>query len=435
MKRAAVLTSATCLLLASLAVADDWPQWQGPNRDNISKETGLLKNWPEGGPPLLWTFSNAGLGYSSPAVVGDRLYLTGARADGEYVFALDLKVAPGSPAKELWAVKVGKTFTFKGNAWGEGPRISPTVAGDLLFALGGYGDLVCVEAGTGKEKWRKNLPQDLGAEVNPIGGGPEKLGWGFSWAPLVDGDRLVCFPGGPQGTLAALDKNSGSVLWRSTEVTDQASYSSPIAAEVDGVRQYLVMTNEWVLGVDAKTGKLLWKYQRHFDDVAIPTPIFRDGHVYVTTGPPGNGNCDLIKLTRDGDHFKADKVYANKVMRNGQGGVVLVGDYLYGFSQRYWTCQDFKTGEAKWEDKSKKLGAGSLTCAEGMLYCYGEEDGTVVLVEASPEKWTEKGRFQIPQQTTHRAPNGKIWTHPVVAHGKLYLRDQDLLFCYDIKGK
>jgi outer membrane protein assembly factor BamB len=436
MKDRLAIALATCLLLLPVSIqAGDWPQWRGPNRDGLSNEAGLLKSWPKEGPPLRWTYTNAGVGYSGPAMVGERLFLMGARDGAEVVFALDLKNAQGSTVKELWSAKIGPLFTWKGNDCNAGPSATPTVDGELLYALGGQGELICVETATGKERWRKNLPVDMTAEVNPIGGGPQKVGWGFTWSPLVDGERLICVPGGPQGTLAALDKKTGQVLWRSKELTDQASYSSPIVIEVGGVRQYVQLTNEGVAGVAAKDGTLLWRYLKKpaYGDVVIPTPIFHDGSVYVSAGY--GAGCDLIKLTLAGQKFKAEKVYSNKTMVNQQGGVVLVGGHLYGYSEgKGWVCQEFKSGSMVWSEK-RALGRGSLTYADGKLYCYSEDEGVVIVADASPAGWKPLGRFEIPQHSKLRKNSGKIWTHPVVSGGRLYLRDQDLLFCYDLNDQ
>ena len=418
-----------------LLMADDWPQYRGPRRDDVSLETGLLKTWPGDGPPLLWTYQDAGIGYSGVAVVGDRLFTLGARDDKEYLIALDLKAGAEGSVREAWAVEVGPKFDFKGNNWSAGPSSTPTVDGDLVLALGGNGDLVWVSAADGKERWRKNLPRDLEAQVNPIGGGPKGLGWGFTWSPLVDGEQLICVPGGPKGTLAALRKQTGDVLWRSTELTDQAAYASPMLGEMGGVRQYVVLTNQGMSGIAAKDGAVLWSYRRmpRFGTEVVNSPIVRGEFVYTTVGA-GQG-CDLLRVTREGDKFSVESVYSNKNMTNHHGNVALIGDHIYGHSDgKGWTCQNFESGEIVWMERSK-LTAGSMTSAEGRIYCFTERDGTVALIEASPKGYIEHGRFKLPELSKSRKPSGRLWTPPVVSGGRLFLRDQELLYCYDIRGK
>jgi outer membrane protein assembly factor BamB len=351
----------------------------------------------------------------------------GARGETEYLLSLDVKTG-----KEIWAARIGPVFTFKDNRWGDGPRATPTIDGDLVFALGGQGELLCAETATGKQRWRLNLMKDLGGEVSPLGGNNWTSGWGYTTSPLVDGNQLICVPGGKSGLLAALDKNSGKPLWRSRDLTVAAPYAAPIVAEVDGVRQYIQMTDLGVAGVAANDGRLLWNYLRKpaYPDVVIPTPICRDHFIYTTAG--WGAGCDLVAVTRSGDQFQVRKVYGNKNMVNLQGGVVLVGDHLYGYSDgKGWVCQDFKFGKIVWSVKGK-LGVGSVLYADGHLYCYTDDDGIVALVAASPKGWEEKSRFEIPQKTKLAKPYGKVWTHPVIANGRLYLRDQDLLFCFDV---
>lgn len=422
-------------LMAASALAEDWPQYRGPRRDDVSTETGLLKKWPAGGPPLLWTYDNAGTGYSGPAIVGDRLFTIGGRGDTEYLIALDIQAPKEGKVAEAWSAKIGPLFDWKGNQWSAGPASTPTVAGELVYALGGMGDLTCVQAADGKELWRKNLPKELEAQINPIGGGPKNLGWGFTWSPLVDGEKLICLPGGPQGCLAALDRKTGDVLWRTTEITDQAAYASPMVAEVDGTRQYVVLTNQGLFGINAKDGGVLWNHRRQpaYGTEVVNSPIIQGSFVYATVGA-GQG-CDLLRIQREGDAFQATPVYANKNMTNHHGNVALIGEHIFGFSEgKGWMCQAFQTGEIVWKERAK-LPAGSMTSAEGRIYCYSEEDGTAVLIEASPSGWTESGRFRIPQASKLRKPRGKIWTPPVVSGGRLFLRDQELLFCFDVKAK
>ncbi len=391
----------------------DWPQWRGPDRTDVSRETGLLAAWPEGGPRLLWTFKEAGIGMSGFAVVGDRLYTMGALEGTEFLYAIDLNTR-----QKVWSAEVGPLFV---NNWCDGPRGTPTVDGNLIFGIGGQGNLVCVDARTGKKIWSKGLKTDLG--------GNQMSGWGYTESPLVDGDLVVASPGGNQGAIAAFDKKSGELKWRSTEFKDAVGYSSLVVAEVGGVRQYVLMTGTSVAGVAAADGKLLWRFARTSRTAAIPTPIVKDNFVYVTSGY--GAGCALLQITPGSDGFKVAEVYSNKSMTNHHGGVVLVGDSLYGYSENGgWTCMEFKTGKVVWT--SRAVGKGSVTCADGHLYCYAERDGLCVLASASPSGWKETGRFKIPQQTSQPRKRGQIWTHPVVSNGKLYLRDQDLIFCYDV---
>ncbi len=408
----------TCLVLTASLSAADWPQWRGPDRTGISRETGLLTSWPKEGPKLLWKFQDAGGAYSGPSIVGDRLYSCGSDQDREFAFALDVKTG-----KKLWSSDFSKGYK---HGRGDGPRGNPTVDGDHLYVLGGGGTVACLTT-EGKLVWAKELK---GKEI----GGRMMSGWGYSESVLVDGDQVVCTPGGDKGTLAAFNKKTGELLWRSADVKDSASYSSIIIAEVNGVRQYIQMTGSGVVGVAPKDGKVLWHYTEGLYRTAVcTTPIYHDNHVFITRGY-GVG-CDMIKLTPNANGtFKAETVYSNKNMVNHHGGVILVGGNLYGYSDgKGWVCQDFKTGEIKWS--SKELGKGSLSCADGRLYCYSEDSGTIVLAAASPEGWKETGRFTIPEKSNLHKGQVRFWTHPVVSNGRLYIRDQDLLFCFDVKAK
>jgi outer membrane protein assembly factor BamB len=432
-------TRALLLLAASLAAvaanAEDWPQFRGPNRDGVSKETGLLKKWPQGGPKLVWTWKEAGTGYSGPAIVGDRLYMCGARGEDDMVYALDLSQ---NPPKELWATRIGPKYAEKKNQWNEGPIVTPTVDADLVFALGGAGDLVCIETKSGKEKWRRSLLKDLNGQVyNFNGGGPdEQLGWGFACAPLVDGDKVICVPGGKDGTLAALSKANGDVLWRSKDVTDVATYASPVAATIGGTKQYLQMTNQGVVAVDGN-GKVAWYYKREkpYEDIIGSSPLINGDFVFISAAGPGGGN-DLIQIKKADGQFTATKVYGKKDLANYHGGMVLVGDHVYGASgdlgRSRWLCVDFKTGKVAWNVDLG--GKGSITAADGSLYCLLEKNGLVVHSPASPtQKLTADESFELPEASKLRKPSGGVWTHPVIANGKMYLRDQELLFCYEVK--
>lgn len=417
-----MLAQAVACLAAVPAIAADWPQWQGPDRTNISREAGLMKSWPKAGPKLLWTFENAGIGYSGPAIVGDKVYILGSRGGKENLICLDARAG-----KELWASPYGAQFN---NGYGDGPRCTPTVDGDSVYLIGGQGEIGCFDAASGKSRWQKSMQKDLGGQM--------MSGWGYSESPLVDGDRLILTPGGGKGTLAALDKKTGKEIWRSKGLTDPAAYSSVISATVGDVKMYVNLTGKGVAGVSAKDGQQLFYHREDgYRTAVVPTPIFSDNHVYATAGY--GAGCDLLKLTPDGKGgVKMDVVYAaNKTMQNHHGGVVLVGDHIYGCSgnsngRASWVCQEFKSGKSVWSES--KLDPGSLTCVDGQLYLYSQKDGTCVLIDASPAGWKENGRFKIPKETKVARKQGKIWTHPVVANGMLFLRDEDLLFCFDVRA-
>jgi outer membrane protein assembly factor BamB len=394
------------------AAPGDWPQWRGPNRDDISSETGLLQDWPPSGPLLVWKATGLGEGYSTVSVLGQRIFTIGEKGNASLVTALQ-----AADGQSVWTAKLGKPGAPGGYG---GPRSTPTVDGDLLYAVGQWGEMVCLETATGKEHWRKDFTKDFGG-IRP--------GWGFAESPLVDGDKVIITPGGSQGSIVALNKDTGALAWRSKEFTEPPQYASLITAEIGGIRQYIQLTAGSVVGIAAADGKLLWRAPRRGDVAVIPTPIYHDGYVYVTSGY-GVG-CNLFRITESGGNFSAKEVYSNKVMVNHHGGAVLVGDSVYGHSDsKGWTCQDFKTGRAQWQDKDK-LGKGSLTYADGRLYLRQEDKpGTVALIEASPAGYKEHGRFDPPARSDKES-----WPHPVISHGRLYLRDQDVLLCYDVAGK
>jgi outer membrane protein assembly factor BamB len=371
----------------------------------------LLKQWPDSGPKKLWVFDNAGLGYAGYSIVGGKLFTMGLRGDMEHLIAVD-----AGSGKELWTTEIGPIYK---NRWGDGPRGTPTVDSGKVYAMSGQGYLICADAATGKEVWKVKMT-DFGGKIQ---------NWGYTESPLVDGDKVICTPGGPQGTLLALNKNTGRKIWQTSEWTDVAQYSSPIVVTHNGARQYIQLTMQTLAGVNATDGKVLWQSPWPGKTAVIPTPIFKDGYVYIASGY-GVG-CKLVKLEPG---HRVTEVYSNTTMVNHHGGVILVGDHLYGYSDgaRAWVCQDFKTGSEVWS--SKNLGKGAIHYADGMLYCLEENTGTLALIEASPKGWNEKGRFQLQPQTTRRSPQGKIWTHPVVINGKLYLRDQEYIVCYDVKG-
>ncbi|MBN1506125.1 MAG: PQQ-like beta-propeller repeat protein [Sedimentisphaerales bacterium] len=420
-------TAVVCVLLSILAgvvSGADWPQWRGPNRDGLCRETGLLKQWPAEGPKRLWEITGLGPGYSSVSIARGRLYTMG---DGEqngrkaqFVYAYDL-----ATQKRLWAAEVGKSHE-------DGPRCVPTVDGDLIYAIGTDGNVVCVTADSGKEIWRKNLLTDLGGASNP--------GWKFSESPLIDGDRLLCTPGGHKAVIAALNKKTGEVIWKCAmpdigpNGRDEAGYCSIGISQGAGVKQYVQLTNEGVVGVSAD-GKFLWGYNRVANRVAnIPTPVI-DGD-YVFTSTAYQTGSALLQLVPDGGGVKAQEVYwlSKDQFQNHHGGFVKVGDHIYGgrnHNKGEPTCIEMKTGKIMWHADQPGRGSGCVLYADGHLY-FRYENGLVALVEATPEKYNLKSTFTTPERP---GAEGPAWAHPVISGGKLYLRHSDVLFCYDVKAE
>jgi outer membrane protein assembly factor BamB len=439
---------AWCLALAVpavTAVADDWPQWQGPGRTAVSKETGLLQEWSKDGPPLAWTAKGLGGGDSAPSVAGGKLFGMGARGGDEVVWALS-----EADGKELWATRLGPAVQQRMPQSKEGPGCTPTVDGERLYALGMGGDLACLQAKDGKVVWQLSLPKEFGGSVPT---------WSYRESPLIDGDKLICTPGGPDAMIVALDKLTGKTVWKSKVPGaggasgaggaggkgggpgrpgrpggfggSGAAYASPIAVDAAGQRQYVQITAGTLVGVAAADGKVLWKYDRpaNRNGINCTTPIYHDGHVFATSAYGAGGG--LVKLVKDGDGVKAEEVYFTRSMENHHGGVVLHDGCLYGahggLGRGFPVCLDFKTGKVLWD--APDVPKGSVALADGRLY-YRTETGPVLLIEPNPKEYVERGRFTQPDRSKSPA-----WAHPVVANGKLYIRDQDALLCYDVKAK
>ena len=399
----------TCLPIC-VTTADDWPGWRGKDRSDISTETNLLATWPAGGPTKLWMYENAGVGYSGFSVVNNRLFTMGTRDNETILLCLD-----ASTGAELWHQPMGEILE---NGWGNGPRSTPTVDGKYVYALSGPGVLMCAQVDSGKVVWQRSMEE--------FGGICPK--WGYSESVLVDGERVVCTPGGNIGMAIALNRETGELIWQTESLSGQSHYSSFIKAEHQGKPQYIQLARKFAFGVEPTSGEVLWESDWDGKVAVIPTPIYNEGKVYVTSGY-GVG-CKLISLTGD----QATEIYKNKVMKNHHGGVVRVGDFLYGYSDGTgWICQSFESGEMIWNEKDV-LDKGAISVANNMLYCIGEDSGEVVLAKASPNGWQESGRFTLTPQTQIRKARGRIWTHPVISGGKLYLRDQDLIFCFDISA-
>ena len=394
--------------------AEDWPQWRGPQRNGISKETGLLKEWPKEGPKLAWQVKDIGSGYSTPSIVGKRLYLVSNEGmDKEFVQALE--VADG---KRAWSTPIGKVGTNQGPQY-PGARSTPTVDGDSTYALGSDGDLVCLETGSGAIRWNKNLRSDFGGKMGK---------WAYAESPLVDGDVVVCTPGGSDATLVALNKKTGAVVWKAVVPGgDEAGYASITKTETGGAKQYVQFLGKGVVGIDAKTGKFLWRYDKtaQGSPANIPTPLAEGDLVFSGAGRSGGG---LIKLKPKDGTFEVEEVAFTPKLPTAIGGSVKVGEHFYGTTGQSLLCAEFKTGKLKWEERS--VAPASLCFADGRLYLHGE-NGDVALVEAAPEGYREKGRFTPPGQPERGRT--KAWSYPVVANGHLYIHDLGTLWAYNVK--
>ena len=391
----------------------EWPCFHGPKRDNKSTETGLLKKWPDDGPELLWTASGLGKGYSSVSIAGGRIYTAGMVRNQTCVFALDLN------GKLKWRRLNGLSWqsTMSHAVAYAGARSTPTYDEGRIYHLGDRGRLAALDADSGEEIWNSELLSRFDARV------PR---YGLAESVLIDGDRLIVCPGGTKGYMVCLQKAAGKLVWASTGIEGTLAYSSPVIAELGGLRQVLGMSSKTAFGVDAGTGKLLWSVEHgNYRQNSATDPIIYKGHVFASCGY-GKGSV-VVRLEPAGGGIRAQKVWAAKLMDNHHGGVVLVDGYLYGAGHmsRGWHCLDFLTGGQAWNADGK----GSLTYAEGMLYCL-EETGTMALIEAAPQQRRLVSSFRLPSGGT-----GPYWAHPVVCGGRLYVRHADRLFAYDIRAK
>lgn len=408
---ATAATAAVVVLVATHgsggAPVGDWPQWRGPERTGISRESGLLKQWPAGGPPLTWQVANLGEGYGSVATSGDRLFVQGLRNRQSIVTALNRSNGQG-----LWSKALGAGAN---NERGPGPRGTPTVDGDRLYVLTENGDLACLKQ-DGTSVWQRNILKDFSGS---------NISWLISESPLVDGNLVIVSPGGRGAAIVALDKMTGTTVWTTKELNDEAGYASPVVADVHGIRTVMTLTAEAGVGVRLSDGKLMWKYRPAANSTAnIATPVFFDNKVFYTSAY-GTGGA-LLGLRPENGEVKAQEIYFTREMQNHHGGVVLLDGYLYGFSGSILTCLEFASGKTAWRNRS--VGKGSITYADGQLYVLSE-DQVMGLVEATPAAYREKGRFEV------KDLGWPSWAHPVVSGGRLYIRNQNTLASYDVKAR
>ena len=422
------------LLCVPPSIAEDWPQWRGPHRNAVSAETGLLNSWPEKGPQLDWHATGVGTGYASLAVSGGRLFTIGkkdekasGKQEGENPGKIVLSAWNSETGTPLWSRQIGMTARI--------PCSTPTADGDRVYALEPDGHLFCLRADSGEEIWQKDFIKEFA--------GRKMSGRGYGESPLIDGDRLICTPGGPDGAIVALDKRTGTVIWKTKlpelgpAGRDGAAFSSIVISEGAGVRQYVQLMGRGLVSVAADDGRFLWSHNEISNNmVNIPTPVVRDDFVFAANGY--NAGSVLLKLSPTSEpNGKAPgvkpKVIWSKTanqFQNHHGGVTLVGKYLYGGhgnNNGLPSCLEFETGKILWKRRGPGVGSAAVAYADGRLY-FRYQNGVVVLLEASPEGFEVRGKLQIP------GAGGDSWSHPVIANGRLYLREQNDLWVYRLRA-
>ncbi|MBN2450932.1 MAG: PQQ-like beta-propeller repeat protein [Lentisphaeria bacterium] len=393
----------------------DWPQYRGPNRDGVSAETGLLKQWPEGGPRELWWVSGIGEGYSSAAVAGGKVYVTGMREKREFATALD------RAGKQLWQTEYGSAYRRSFPQ----ARCTPTVEGERLYIISGAGEVVCLDAGTGTTVWSVPAFDEFGGRTGP---------WGTAESPLVVDGKVIYTPAGPKTTMVAFEKDTGKLAWQSESLDDQSGYVSPILVEYGGRRSIVTVTGKHVLGVNPADGAIVWKVAYHTIqapksgyDINAVAPLFHAGRIFVTSGYDHAG----VMLRLAADASAAEVVWTSPDLDTHHGGVVRVGAHIYGANwvnnkEGKWVCLDWDSGRTRYQaDWNTK---GSIVAAEGMLYCYDERNGSVALVTAKPEAFEVVSSFQVTRGKQQH------WAHPSISDGRLYIRHGDALMAFDIKA-
>ena len=385
----------------------DWPQFRGPNRDNISRETGLLKKWPPEGPRLLWTARGIGEGFSAVAIADGLIYTTGNIGDYTVITALT------TDGSHEWTANNGPAYRREQ----PGTRSTPTIDSGRLYHENADGDITCLGAGAGEEIWSLNILEKFNGR---------NITWALSESLLIDGNRLICTPGGENAGIVALDKNTGATVWVCEDAHDKPGYASPIVFEYEGLRQIVTLMAQSVVGLNADTGSLLWKIKHitPFDE-NINTPVYRDGSVFISSRTTGSRR---LRLRIDREHVSVEQVWESTLLDPQHGGLLLLDGYLYGAcrsaSSGPWVCLDAKTGDRMYAEKG--IGTGSLTYADGLLYTLNHKR-TVALVRPSPRALDIISQFDVP-----KGGRGPTWAHPVVSNGRLYIRHGDYLYCYDV---
>jgi outer membrane protein assembly factor BamB len=415
--------------IPSTGLASDWPQWRGPNRDGKSTDTGLLQEWPEGGPPLAWRAEGVGRGFSTISLGAGRVYTMGDFGESQQVLALSEETGA-----LLWKTSIGPSWSDPGLY--PGSRSTPSFDGERLYVLGTEGTLACLEPATGRLLWERNLPRDFGGYVMMARAG---VNWRYAESPLVDGDRVVVTPGAPSAAMVAFDKTNGEEIWRASipalgdRGSDGAQYSSIVISHGAGVKQYVQLVGRGLVGIRAEDGEFLWGYNRIANDVAnIATPIVTGDYVFGSTGY--QTGAVLLELRRNGKGVEAREVYflPGNTFQNHHGGIILKDGHLYtgtGHNGGLPLSVRLHTGEIAWGPvRNEGRNSAAIAYADGRLY-FRYQDGLVLLVDATPRAYRERGSFRIP------GVENPSWPHPVIEGGRLYLREQDHLYAYDIRAR
>lgn len=403
------------------AAPDDgpyWPRFHGPNGDNISGDTGLLKQWPDGGPPLDWACEEIGIGYSSVSIASGLIYTAGNKDEKTKIFAIDMD------GNVKWQVPNGAPYTGSH----PGTRGTPTIDGDRLYHQSPMGSVICLKAKTGEEIWSINSRDTFQAP---------KITWALAESLLIDGDRVIVCPGGPEASVVALNKMTGEVVWKAESTGEKTAYATTSLVELGGLRIIFAMTAKALIGVDADGGRLLFEHPFETEhDANSMMPLFHDGHVFISGGY-GTTGSELLKVVAQGNDASVEKVWGSRDLDNHHGGVLLIDGFLYGaahgFSKGQWICLDWKTGKTKWAaygvgGRSERRRKGSSTYAEGMMYMVSE-DRYAGLTKISPTGLEIVSEFPLPEGSRDSS-----WAHPVVCGGRLYIRHDNRLFAYNVKA-
>lgn len=391
-----------------------WSQFHGEQRNNISKDKNLLKQWSEGGPKLLWKTSGIGHGFSTVSIVDGIIYTAGNIDDYTYITALDMF------GNMLWQTKSGKIFSGSY----PGSRGTPTIYDGKLYHLNCNGYIACLDAKTGKEIWSLNIMEKLNGRL------PE---WGLAESLLVDGDKIICCVGGEEISVVAISRHNGEIIWACKGIGDKPGYVSPILVDYKGLRQFITMMSASAISINADTGELLWKYDHPIPYGSnISTPIYYDGYVIIF-GTFAFG-ATKFRLNVDGNKCTIEKIWHTEELDNEHGGVTLIDGYLYGHADgnhkwRHWACLELETGKTMYAVDGLPGATGTQTYADGMLYLLGES-GDVALMPPNPNGFNIISRFKLPKED-----NSPLWAHPVVCGGRLYIRHGQTLYVYDVHAE